>query len=361
MADLENDPTLVANFEEKRMTLLIKPLEACDFACDFCSSSYLVDDKKARLHLSKIYQFLERYPNTQAIFVVGGEPLLMPPSYYRDLLNHIEQKGYPVQLLVTSNLWNWYKNPEKWDWFLKHPKVEIGTSFQYGDGRKISEGKVYTEEIFRDVYKKFKERIPEKDLSFLAVINDDNEHLALKHVYLAKELNTQCRLVWGVNSGKNTTTYPMSKLFKIMLEIWRKGLVQYEQTSVNISQKMNGLEVACPMSRNCDSWMRSLNPDGRYFSCGPLNDDLDKASEIDFESEVVKGEKFYQPLQKNIEYNVLKEECYGCKMFETCNSCRKHVKDLKNTGKVEEHCSVMKSISSELEIMSNSSDVVEHY
>lgn len=349
---------LEKNFERRKMCLVIKPLEACNFACDFCSSSYLVDNKKERLHLEKIYAFLKRYPKTQVIFVVGGDPLLMHPDYYEKLLSHIEENNYPTKLSITTNLWDWYKNPKKWEWFLKHPNVDVGTSFQYGEGRKITPTKVYTEEIFKNVYFKFKKEI-NKDLCFLAVIDDSNEHLALKHVYLAKELNTQCRLVWASQSGKSTSVYPMAKLFKIMLDIWKLGLTKYEQTAVSISEKMGGVEVACPMSRNCDHWMRSLNPDGRYFSCGPLNDDLDKSNEINFENEVIKGDKFYLPIQSNKNLQVLKEECFTCPMFQTCNSCRKHIKDLKNSNKVEEHCSTMKSIMGELQVMANSKEIKE--
>jgi radical SAM protein with 4Fe4S-binding SPASM domain len=346
-----------SNFDKRRMSLVIKPTEACNFACDFCSSSYLVDDKKVRLELEKIYQFLERFPKTEVIFVVGGDPLMMPPSYYDDLLKYIEDNNYLTRVAITTNLWDWYKNPKKWERFLNHPLVEVGTSFQYGDGRKITKDRIFTEELFKEVYYKFKKEIPNKDLSFLAVIDDSNEHLALKHVYLAKELKTQCRLVWTNMSGRQTNVYPMAKLYKIMLEIWRLGLAQYEQTAVSIGDKLNGFEISCPVSRNCDSWMRSLNADGRYFSCGPLNDDLDKTNEIDFNSEVVKGDKYYLPVQSVKEHQVLKEECLSCKMFQICNSCRKHVKDLKKANKVEEQCSTMKSIMHNLEEMSSSEEM----
>jgi radical SAM protein with 4Fe4S-binding SPASM domain len=346
-----------SNFEKRKMSLVIKPTEACNFSCDFCSSSYLVDNKKVKLELDKIYEFLKRFPKTEVIFVVGGDPLMMPPSYYDSLIDHIEKNNYPTKIAITTNLWDWYKNPQKWEKFLKHPLVEVGTSFQYGEGRKINKNKIFTEEIFRDVYFKFKKDIPEKHLSFLAVIDESNEHLALKHVYLAKELKTQCRLVWANNSGRQGNVYPMAKLYKIMLEIWRLGLAEYEQTAISISDKLNGFEVSCPVSRNCDSWMRSLNADGRYFSCGPMNDDLDKTNEIDFESEVVRGEKYYLPIQSVNEYQYLKEECLGCKMFQACNACRKHVKDLKRLDKVEEQCFTMKSIMCELEEMSSSPEM----
>lgn len=339
------------------MVLIIKPTEACNFSCTFCSSSYLVDNKKSKLHLEKIYQFLERYPLTNTIFVVGGDPLMMPPSYYYRLLEHIEEKGYNTSLSLTTNLWDFYKKPQKWFDLFSHPKIEIGTSFQYGEGRQISPGVVFTEEKFREVYAKFKQYFPEKDLCFLAVINEENEHLAMNHVYLAKDMNIQCRLVYANMSGRSGKPYPLSKMYKIYLQIWKEGLAEYEQTSISISEKIFGLEGSCPLSRNCDHWMRSLNADGKYFSCGPLNDDLDVKNEIDFESEVVKGEKFYLPLQTRTELQYLKEECITCEMFQVCNGCRKHIKDLKNSNMVEEHCSLMKSLISDLNAMANSKEI----
>jgi radical SAM protein with 4Fe4S-binding SPASM domain len=360
--NLENQYHLTgaeAKFEDRRMCLVLKPTEACNFSCDFCSSSYLVNDKTERLPLDKVYAFLKRFPKTEAIFIVGGDPLLMSPDYYKQLIKHVEDNDYPVRISITTNLWDWYKNTEKWNWFLRHPRVEVGTSFQYGDGRRITPTRVFTEDIFIDVFNKFKKEVPNKDLCFLAVIDESNEDKAIDHVRLAKHLNTQCRLVWSNKSGKAASVYPMSKLFKIILELHKLGLTEYEQTALSVGDKMSGLVVACPMERYCDHWMRSLNPDGRYFSCGPLNDDLDVENEIDFKSEVEDGEKYYLPLQKRKDTQYLKEECLSCKMFETCNSCRKHVKDLKDTNKVEEHCTTMKDIMVDLETMSNSEDLHE--
>jgi sulfatase maturation enzyme AslB (radical SAM superfamily) len=345
-------------FDEKRMTLIVKPTEACNFSCTFCSSTELVSDKRARLGIDKIISFLERYPKTGVIFVVGGDPLMMPVEYYTELIAYLDSQELPAKISLTTNLWDFYKKPEKWRDLFLHPRIEIGTSFQYGEGRQIKPGVVFTEEIFTDVVRVYREHVPGRELCFLAVIDDDNEHLALNHVYLAKHLNMQCRLVYASKSGRSGKPYPISKLYKIFVQIWKLGLAEYEQTALTISDKFLGIEVACPLSRNCDQHMRSLNPDGRYFTCGPLNDDLDVTNEIDFESEVMRGENFYTPLQLNTDLQVLKNECFGCKMFQICNACRKHIKDLKSSDMVEEHCSVMKSISGDIVEMAQNEDIL---
>lgn len=340
------------------MNLVLKPTEACNFSCTFCSSSNLVDDKKARLELSKIYDFLKRFPDTDKIFVVGGDPLMMPPKYYYDLIQHIEENNYPTILSLTTNLWDFYKKPEKWTDLFNHPRVEIGTSFQYGNGRQIKPGEVFTEQHFREVYRMFKKFVPGRPLVFLAVIDEQNEQFAIDHLYLAKDLGTQCRITYSSMSGRSGDVYPIAKMIDLYIQIWKLGLSEYEESCFTVSEKAKNVFVGCNLDRKCDSTMRSLNPDGRYFSCGPLNDDLDIENEIDFEREMA-GELF-QPIQ-NSEHKFLKAECFGCKMFEICNGCVKHIKDLKQSNKVEENCIKMKSIEKDFFEMADSEAVVSAF
>jgi radical SAM protein with 4Fe4S-binding SPASM domain len=234
--------------------------------------------------------------------------------------------------------------------------VEVGTSFQYGEGRQITPGKVFTQEIFEEVYRMFNRYIPEKSLCFLAVIDESNKAKAIDHVLLAKKLNTQCRLVYANKSGRSGDVLPVSEMTEIYIQIWKMGLSEYEQTCYSYSEKYRGIEVGCNMSRSCDSFMRSLNPDGRYFSCGPLNDDLDTENEIDFKKEMA-GE-FFTPIRKS-KHQFLKEECLSCKLFEICNGCVKHIKDLKETNKVESHCKKMKSLEKDFIEMATSPDIKE--
>jgi radical SAM protein with 4Fe4S-binding SPASM domain len=341
-------PKKQVDFSTQVVSLIIKPLEACNFACTFCSSSYLVDDKKARLELEKIYAFLDRYPMTQHIFVVGGEPTLMPPSFYEEIICHIEENGLPAKIAMTSNLWDFYKRPEKWAALFAHPKMEVCTSFQYGEGRQISPGEIFTEDHFVKIYEMYKERYPHKDLAFLAVIDESNAHTAMDHVYLAKKLGTQCRLVAANASGKQQKAYPISKMYTHYIDIYRERLVEYEQTAIQLFDYMNGFGGGCDLSRTCDEQIRSLNPDGRYFSCGPMNDDLDPENEIDFEAEVVRGEGMFLPIQSRVETRQLKDECSSCELFNLCNGCAKNVKDYKRQGIVESHCADMLSIKDDL-------------
>ena len=57
------------------MELIIKPTEACNFKCTFCSSTSIAESKVQLLSLDQIFQFLKRFPETNTIIVNGGDPL----------------------------------------------------------------------------------------------------------------------------------------------------------------------------------------------------------------------------------------------------------------------------------------------
>lgn len=340
--DIKQDP--------RSMDLIIKPTEACNFACSFCSSSYLVDDKKARLHLETIYEFLYKYPNTNTIIVNGGDPTMMPVKYYWDLIDHLEKNNYRANISMTTNLWKFWlewqsDRPKLWTELFKHPRVNVTTSFQYGDGRKITKDRVFTESDFIKISDLMLDKVGYRP-SFIAVIEKSNLHTAIDNVRLAKKLGVDCKLNYANMSGECSEPLPLSYIYNIYIEIWKLGLADHEWNTRQMANRLIRTKTTmCPLNRSCDEGIRLLHPDGKYYSCGAFGDDDDYA--IDYEAEV-KGDKFFTPLQDDLDINALKDECYTCPMFEICNGCRKHIKDLKRKNMVEEHCSNMKAIADDI-------------
>lgn len=333
------------------MDLIIKPTEACNFACTFCSSTHLVDDKKLTLHLETIYEFLQRFPNTQTIIVNGGDPTMMPVNYYWQLIEHIEKNNYPTIISITTNLWKFWLEwendlPEKaWTKLFRHPIVRVGTSFQYGEGRLIRPGRVFSEEDFIKISDLMLEKVGYRP-SFIAVIEKNNLHTALDTVRLAKRLGVDCKINYANMSGECKEPLPLAYVYQIYIQIWNEGLAQHEWNTRQMANRLTKTRLTiCPLHRSCDEGIRLLQPDGKYFSCGSFGDD--REYEIDFDQEVRKN-KFFTPLQDDIQIDAIKMECYSCEMFQICNGCRKHVKDMKTSGMAEEHCSNMKAIASDI-------------
>lgn len=319
------------------MDLIIKPTELCNFKCTFCSSTKLVDDKAAKLDLIKIYQFLDRFPETNTIIVNGGDPLMMNPQYYREIIKYCNDNDLPANLSLTTNLWPFYKNPEKWLDIFQNPRVGIATSFQYGNGRLKGDYSVFTEEDFWNCSNAVLEHCGYRP-SFIAVITEENEDSVIQTVELAKKMGVVCKVNYAMASGEQDKPYLLAKIYKQYIKIWQAGLAEWEHNTQQMMSRLRGEATICPLTRTCDSNIRTIQPEGDYYSCGAFGDDKEKA--IDFDREM-QGE-FFTPLADSYELNSLKQGCYTCPMFQICNGCKKTIKDLKTHDMVEEHCYTMK-------------------
>lgn len=336
------------------MDLIIKPTERCNFKCTFCSSTHITDDKSKTLDLDYIRQFLERFPDTRTIIVNGGDPLMMDPDYYWKIIDHLDAHNLPATISFTSNLWPFYKNPNKWKELFNHPRMGITTSFQYGGGRLKGDLTEFSEEDFWKVSDAMLEHCGYRP-GFISVITEENEHTAIENVKLAKRMNVECKLNYAFSSGppvnykriimgQQGKPYMLAKIYEIYVEIWRQGLAEWEFNTKQMLSRLRGQTTTCPQNRSCDSSIRTLQPSGDYYSCGAFGDDQLYA--IDFEQEM-RGDLIL-PIKHKADLQSLKQSCYTCPMFDICNGCRKTIKDLKDYNMVEEHCYRMKELAPQI-------------
>lgn len=332
------------------MDLIIKPTERCNFKCTFCSSTQITEDKTAELNHEYIFRFLKRFSETQTIIVNGGDPLMMQPDYYWKIIEHLDEIGSQATISFTSNLWPFYKNPDKWIDLFRHSRMGITTSFQYGGGRLKGDLSEFTEKDFWNISDKMLELVGYRP-DFISVITEENEKNAIKNVELAKRMNVVCKLNYALSSGppvkfKNIIMgqegrpYMLSKIYEIYVKIWKKRLAPWEYNTTQMMKRLKTGDTTCPQNRNCDSGIRTLQPSGDYYSCGAFGDD--RLYQIDFEKEM-SGKKIF-PLKYQSELQSLKQSCFSCPMFDICNGCKKTIKDLKDYNMVEEHCFKMKQL-----------------
>lgn len=347
------------------MELIIKPTEKCNFKCTFCSSTHITDEKSTELDLNYVYRFLERYPETNTIIVNGGDPLMMDPSYYWKLIEHLDSINSKATISFTTNLWPFYKNPNKWKDLFVHTRMGISTSFQYGGGRLKGDLTEFTEEDFWKCSNAMLEHCGYRP-DFIAVITDENEKDAIKNVELAKRMDVECKLNYALSSGppvkfKNIIMgqegkpYLLGKIYEIYVRIWELGLYPWEYNTKQMMQRLQGFGTTCPQNRDCDSGIRTLQPSGDYYSCGAFGDD--RLYSIDFEKEMT-GPKIY-PIKFQPELQSLKQSCFTCPMFSICNGCRKTIKDLKDYNLVEQHCITMKQLAPKIIEANNLTGILE--
>ncbi len=330
------------------MELILKPTELCNFACTFCSSTNIApeDDRNITLDLDYVFKFLKRFPNTNTIIINGGDPLMLDPSYYWRIIEHLEEHGYPSNLSFTSNLWPFLKKPEKWKELFRHPRVGVTTSFNYGDTRRITPTRVFTEEDFWEVSDAMLEHVGYRP-DFISVITEDNIDTAIDNVLLAQRMDVECKLNYAMASGVQGKPFMLGKMYQVYVEVAKRGLAKWEFNTKQMVQRLIGGGTSCPQNRSCDEGIRAMNPGGDYYSCGSLADD--KVYPIRFVDEVINNGPTQTPLQNDLLLDSMHSGCYACPNFLICNGCRKTIKDHKQHNMVEEHCGIMKSLITDIE------------
>lgn len=275
---------------------------------------------------------------------------MMDPEYYWEIINFLDSKEMDTTISFTSNLWPFYKNPGKWKDLFNNERMGIGTSFQYGGGRLKGDLTEFSEEDFWKVSDAMLEHCGYRP-DFISVITEENEHRAIDNVLLAKKMGVVCKLNYamssgppvkfkGITMGNEGKPYMLAKVYNLYVKVWELGLTEWEFNTKQMVKRLRGGSTMCPQNRECDGTIRTLQPDGDYYSCGSFGDD--KAYSIDFEKEM-SGEKIF-PLRFQPELQSLKQSCFTCPMFQICNGCRKTVKDLKDHDMVELHCFEMKKL-----------------
>jgi len=325
---------------DRPMELIIKPTEACNFKCTFCSSTQISEEHTLVLDLERIFAFLHRFPKTSTIIVNGGDPLMVKPEYYWKIIEFLDLKEMNTSISFTTNLWAFYKKPAMWVDLFRHPRVGVTTSFQYGNDRLKGDNTPFSEEDFWKISDLMLELVGYRP-DFISVVTDENQHLAIGNVILAKRMNVECKLNYAMASGDQDAPYMLSKIYEMYTKIYDVGLMPWEFNTKQMAKRLSSGNTMCPQNRACDQNIRSLNPQGDYYSCGAFGDDQEKP--IDFNAEVF-GNHIFEPLANDVELFALKTECITCPMFNICNGCKKTIKDMKRHNMVEEHCSIMKSL-----------------
>jgi len=264
---------------------------------------------------------------------------MMKPNYYWKIIEFLDKYDMPASISLTTNLYPFLTKPLKWKELFNHPRVGVATSFQYGGGRLKGDYSEFTEEDFWKCSDAMLEHVGYRP-SFIAVIVEENEDTHIKTVELAKKMDVVCKVNYAMASGSQFAPYQLSKIYERYVEIWKAGLSNWEHNTQQMMVRLRGESTICPQTRTCDSGIRTLQPEGDYYSCGAFGDDLDK--DIDFDYEMSGG--FSTPLATDLSLMSLKNACYTCPMFEICNGCKKTIKDLKQHNMVEDHCKHMKTL-----------------
>lgn len=315
------------------MDLIIKPTELCNFKCTFCSSTDISAEDANYLPVEDVFEFLDRYPDTNTIIVNGGDPLMMKPDYYWQIIEYLDSHDMDTTISFTTNLYPFYINPKKWSKLFNHPRMGVCTSFQYGNGRLKGDRTVFTEEDFwycSDAMLEHAGYRPE----FISVVVDGEQDLAIKNVELAKRMGVECKLNYAMASGVQEKPLLLADIYRIYIDIYNQGLAEWEYNTKDIIKSMRHEATTCPRNRSCEDGIRCIQPDKKEYTCGSFADD----------KEYPIGESF----REDPELLSMNDWCFTCPLFTLCNGCAKTIKDHKRFNMQGEHCFRMKEMEVEL-------------
>lgn len=309
------------------MEFIIKPTSRCNFKCDFCAASKFHCD-----HLTKVPDELKkaiRKCKPSNLIFTGGEPTMVLPDFYRDLLEEFPD----IVIDITSNLHYMMKNVDMWSDVITNKMFKVTTSFNYNGERKLGNNTPYTEKMFYKDIKDFSS-VANYVPNFIAVLGvDEGYEMAKRYCLLAKELNTFCRVNGANPIGRQVKGVPRWKMLKIYMRLIDEGYGDYE---INCLERSSG---KCPInsSMKCQEQIKAI-----FFNLGDLYW-TNCEENINMGINIHKGVSIISHKPK-IKHNMFKDECLACKMYRICNACRINSMFMK-----EEDCVEMKKISKELE------------
>lgn len=308
------------------MDLVIKPTNRCNFDCTFCAASKV---KCADLTEKDTIFFIKEYINpsgNNTIILNGGDPLMMPPSYYQSIINWLNENSISCSISFTTNLWDFYINPKKWEKIFTNSRVRVITSFQYDDKRRLANGNVFSDSLFKQVQSLFYNKIGYK-LDFISVLNKDNLHTSEKLIALAKELGVMCKLNSEVQSGKGRY-FLWADALCLYYNFMKRGLETVEYNTLQVKNTLLHKKTVCPFCRNCQNGIICMGPNKKIHRCPSLNDDQ-------------WNHNYYKDRWSNL---IMKTECLNCSLFFLCNGCKKIVQDTLTNKMQDIHCAKVKNV-----------------
>ena len=324
------------------MQLIVRVTNRCNFKCTFCSASEL--STTVDLPFEKLIDFVTQYQHQASTVVFeGGDPLCVRPEYYHRFLQWKDSNPQlkDLQVSFTSNLWDFYKRPEKWVDIFRRGDVDVGTSFQYGGERCIAKDRPFTEQLFIDVFNKFVEMVDKKP-GFIAVIDENNENTIVDTVLLAKRLDTVCKINPLFTSGRASSFYRWDKMLLQYAKLFELRLDEYEMNCQMIRGIITGdvQRTGCPLhNRNCENDFRVINPDGFIKTCSMEQNSISQLSESIVT--LYKNNKV-NDITTNRHLKIASIKCATCDYYRWCNYCRIKIQEFKSIENKDEYCANIK-------------------
>ncbi len=310
-----------------RLTVILKPTNACNIRCKYCYHEENGYDKNALAiaNLEKLLRLLATQAKEAVITWHGGEPTLMGLDYFNKAVELEEQiakeSGHSIKFVNLMQTNGTLINKE-WIKFFKKHDFSVGVSF---DGPKNEETRQKTKEVLENVALM---RAEGMDVTCLSVIAKPNiDQVEVYEYFKGKGINCVFNPIMGEGAGGYNTDLLITAEEYIdssirLFEHWvhdKNGVKMFLFESY-ISTLLGSQKAVCNNASCIGKWI-CMEPDGKLqccshfagdeFSFGNVNDYTDL-------QEVFAHENVEKLLKLSIQKrNICKES--GCRFYKNCH------------------------------------------
>ncbi len=321
------------------MLFIVKPTAACNGKCVYCSA-YKEDPGRAmtRQTLRLLFERVGEYAETGALREIqflwhGGEPLLMGPDFYREVLElsaALQERGQiPVGHLIQSNI---TLVTEEFLPVLKElvPTGRFGTSYDPIPGIRLLRGGKSYEEEWKKAYALL--RSGGLDVGVVYVVhhgslgNAGHIYHELKGLGLTGGLRFNPLYDTGLAKTSRELHISPRQWGEFLLELWEvwneDGRTLHVAPLEGWDDLINGRKarLSCAYSGSCTRNFTGIDADGTVYTCGrSMDDHLMPFGNLHDEplSQIYAAEARRAFL--NRQEWLLQGECAGCRWWSLCH------------------------------------------
>lgn len=302
---------------------LIKPTHECNLRCNYCfHEKYGYDSKILDINMLKKYIKLlsEKYSFINLVWH-GGEPLMIPLSYYEEIYNYCEKLNSKIIFSIQTN--GTLLDQQKINFF-KHSNTSIGLSF---DGLTNELTRSHTQKVIENI-----KLLHDNDIfpGAIMVINQLNVNDLINNYNYFKSLDLSMKINPMFNDGaaKNNSILNLNpddyiKNFIAFFKYWAND----KNCNINVStcEEITNLVIneqsnVCTYNSCLGKWL-CFDSNGYIYPCDRLcneNYNLGNINYINYIDEVFQNYNFLSLLKNSVER---RKECINkCEYFKNCYS-----------------------------------------
>jgi len=267
--------------------LVIKNVLNCNNKCWFCSTS-----GDGYIEQRDIVRLYDTY-KSENVLLIGGEPMMLPPEYYSELLD----KGLKFSLQSNIMLYD-----SSWDCVLTHKNFQ---------GLSVSGDKFDIVADFFTAYEMVREVVGYSPP--VLIVLDTNKNVSLLKAEewvsssIAKDFPLKINYIVpsGLAARHKERILKVSDVFDIytrLIDAWIESGFHEIQPFTNILNSLKGGNDICPYIKTCinDDVMVNIETDFSSYPC-PVMGDMRKE-------------------RKDLKYDIPKK-CFICDHFNLCRGC----------------------------------------